>query len=292
MEQISNCISEFKFKSPFMFNGLKLYPISFKSKSLKDYVLLDDCFDQNLVEVFELSSSGDVQNIVIRNNNEKNLLIIDGEAIIGAKQNRIAQTTIVIAPKTEKIIPVNCVEKGRWSNTTDLNFKKSDFSISPKMRDKKAELIKNQEFNKIQSEIWKEVDDLSDKLNSSSNTDDLGEVLSNLDSEIFHENHFKLYKEDCNGYLVFGTERPFIEIFNNKYIKSHHLKKSINSWCADLKQNFYDSVNPEIYKNKFLNAFFQDDISVGIEDCYKTNDKSNARAFLLNNALIHSYYFF
>ena len=67
-----------------------------------------------------------------------------GKQISRAKQNRISQTTIILNPFSETIIPVNCIERGRWSYSSDRSFNKSEYSISPKMRDKKAEILKKQ----------------------------------------------------------------------------------------------------------------------------------------------------
>jgi hypothetical protein len=38
----------------------------------------------------------------------------DGEQLVGAKQNRILNMTVLVAAETEVTIPVSCVERGRW----------------------------------------------------------------------------------------------------------------------------------------------------------------------------------
>ena len=139
-----------KIKKPHYLGGLKLYPVCFDDKNFsKDIKLLDDLLDKKEIEAYEVSEQGTVENIGLKNLSVFHTLIIDGEAVIGAKQNRIAQTTIILSPKSETIIPVNCVEKGRWSYSQDRSFKRSEFSISPKMRDRKADLIKKRQSLKI-----------------------------------------------------------------------------------------------------------------------------------------------
>jgi hypothetical protein len=41
-------------------------------------------------------------------------LLLDGEQLVGAKQNRIPNMIVLVAAQTEVTIPVSCVEQGRW----------------------------------------------------------------------------------------------------------------------------------------------------------------------------------
>jgi len=40
--------------------------------------------------------------------------VIEGEDLIRARQNRNVNSTFLIPGKTETVLPVSCVERGRW----------------------------------------------------------------------------------------------------------------------------------------------------------------------------------
>ena len=134
-------------------------------------------FDLNLVEINEIDFDGSVGHVEVFNKSDHFLFILDGEAILGAKQNRIAERSIIVAPDTETILPVNCVEKGRWNYNSE-KFSKSDFVLHPKARDKKAELLKEKQDYRVQEAVWDNIDELSEKHNVYSHTSDLGDILN------------------------------------------------------------------------------------------------------------------
>jgi environmental stress-induced protein Ves len=66
-----------------------------------------------VVEVAEVDESGQFSRLKVINRSDLSVLILDGEELVGAKQNRIVNTTILIAAESVTIIPVSCVEQGR-----------------------------------------------------------------------------------------------------------------------------------------------------------------------------------
>ena len=49
------------------------------------------------------------------------VLFLEGEELVGAKQNRILNTSVLIAAHTKSKIPVSCVEAGRWGYKTAIS---------------------------------------------------------------------------------------------------------------------------------------------------------------------------
>jgi len=51
-----------------------------------------------------------VPELKVTNLTGKHVLILDGEAVAGAKQNRVLNTTILIGAGTSLVIPVSCTD--------------------------------------------------------------------------------------------------------------------------------------------------------------------------------------
>ena len=92
--------------------------------------------------------------INLENNSPHYLLLLDGEAIVGAKQNRITQKSLIVKPRSSQTIPVNCVEQGRWRYDGDIGFTKSSFSAGPRMREAKISMLKMNLASEVQNVVW------------------------------------------------------------------------------------------------------------------------------------------
>ena len=53
--------------------------------------------------------------LVVENPLDARVLLYDGEELVGAKQNRILNVSVLVEAKSTLRIPVSCVEQGRWS---------------------------------------------------------------------------------------------------------------------------------------------------------------------------------
>ncbi|HSK11015.1 MAG TPA: DUF6569 family protein [Vicinamibacterales bacterium] len=96
--------------------NLTMYPLIAAQESPAGYATLDEALAAGFVKVTEVSEAGHVPELSVVNNGPIPVLILDGEELIGAKQNRIVNLTILVPARTKLPLPVTCVEAGRWAH--------------------------------------------------------------------------------------------------------------------------------------------------------------------------------
>ena len=74
-----------------------------------------DALALGTVQIGETSEAGRVPELRVLNHGDRAVFLLDGEELIGAKQNRVLNLSILVPPHSESTIPVSCVESGRWS---------------------------------------------------------------------------------------------------------------------------------------------------------------------------------
>jgi len=105
-----------------------------------------------------VSAGGSVPELMVENKGDAAVLILDGEELAGAKQNRVLNTTILVGPKSATKIPVSCTEHGRWSYIS-REFHASGNVMSPglrqvNMQEVHASLRSGRQFHGAQSAVW------------------------------------------------------------------------------------------------------------------------------------------
>jgi hypothetical protein len=88
------------------------------------------------------------------------VLLYDGEELLGAKQNRILNVTVLVAAQSEARIPVSCVEQGRWSRSS-ATFASAPHAAYPELRRAKAAVLSADPLvpGRAQCEVWESVDE-------------------------------------------------------------------------------------------------------------------------------------
>jgi hypothetical protein len=62
----------------------------------------------------EVTEKGDRAQMAVVNEAKLPLFLPDGTTLIGCKQNRVVNISMLLAPRKVTMIPVSCVERGRW----------------------------------------------------------------------------------------------------------------------------------------------------------------------------------
>lgn len=131
-----------------------------------DYALATEALADGALEVREASESGIVSRLEAQNHGGIALLLLDGEALTGAKQNRIVNLSVYLPAGETVALPVSCVEQGRWAYASrrfsagrDMLFAGARSRKAARMaRRRRGATSPEQAFDAGQAEIWDDVD--------------------------------------------------------------------------------------------------------------------------------------
>lgn len=252
-----------------------------------DYISLGRASKEKLIELKEIEGNGSVNNIIVINHSDKFIFMMDGDIIEGAKQNRVINTSILIAPKSKSSILVSCVEQGRWKKNSDA-FSSSDYVAPAMLRVQKNSDVYKSLKNSVgyyadQSSVWDKVHESIHKFGIHSETGDLGSIKKRKDQEIKSiSSHFN-YDEKANGLALFKNNKLLnMDIFNGSQVYQDYFPKLINAAAIDslydkktdikideseLKYRTLETLDmiDELEKNKFKGA------DLGEEERFENN---------------------
>jgi len=157
-----------------VFKNMAVFPLLGPFDGGPDYLTLKEALERALLTVTEVSAGGSVPELKVANAADLAVLLLDGEELAGAKQNRVLNTSILLKEKSEVVIPVSCTERGRWSYVSNA-FRDSDTVMSPKLRGEKAKTVAvslsaTGEFRADQGKVWDGIKEMEHKTQVTSRT--------------------------------------------------------------------------------------------------------------------------
>ena len=126
--------------TPQVFKNLAIIPLFDETPVSFNYLSLKHALEKEQAFITEVSEGGSVPELKVINKASVPILLIDGEELIGAKQNRIVNTSMLLAPNSETLIPVSCTESGRWSYNSRA-FSSSEAMMHSSSRRLKSERV-------------------------------------------------------------------------------------------------------------------------------------------------------
>jgi len=114
MQTITEALSNTRVGDPARFRNLTVFPLFAPGGVQPDYLTLDEALEQEVARVAEVSVSGSVPELAFENDAGFRVLLVDGEELVGNRQNRALNLSILVAAKSNVVIPVSGVEQGRW----------------------------------------------------------------------------------------------------------------------------------------------------------------------------------
>ena len=139
--------------------GITIVPLLGAAPPVRSYITLDEAMPLGLA-IEEVDAHGHVPELLVRNPLTTDVLLYDGEEVVGAKQNRVLEASILVAASTTQTIPVACVEAGRWHDDGD-RFVAADRVAHPEIRRRKAIDLEHAPLSsgRSQQTVWAEIDE-------------------------------------------------------------------------------------------------------------------------------------
>lgn len=155
--------------------GLGVIPILTEEvRELPEVETLESALKRGIARITETSPTGDVPFLLFENTGDKPIILLDGEELVGGKQNRIINTTLVILANTTVKIPVSCIQAGRWQHErADFRSAGSVFRARSRAVHKATvthNLFERRSFSSDQRAVWNEVAASLGELGVSSST--------------------------------------------------------------------------------------------------------------------------
>lgn len=114
MSIVAERVSRVRLGDAQKYRNLTLFPLLAEGPAQPAYRLLDEALAAGCARVTEVSESGHVPELKFVNGCDRPVLLLDGEELVGAKQNRILNLSVLAPAGRTIVIPVSCVEAGRW----------------------------------------------------------------------------------------------------------------------------------------------------------------------------------
>jgi len=133
--------------------------------------------------VGELEGGASVNDLLVHNPTPKNVLLFEGEEVLGAQQNRTFDVTVLVGTGKKLKAPVSCMEHGRWDGSRHgERFVPSPQTAEPRMRRMKAiqtaeRVALGMEARASQSEVWGRIAETSGRLGAHSPTAAMHDVF-------------------------------------------------------------------------------------------------------------------
>src|SRR5438270_8694152 len=87
-----------------------------------------------LIAIEEVSEAVAVGTLRVVNRAAESVLLVESEVLLGMKQTRVLNLTILVPATAELEVPVSCVEAGRWRGVSEESTGKAAVNLAPSVR--------------------------------------------------------------------------------------------------------------------------------------------------------------
>lgn len=192
------------------YGSIEVFHLSWPGRDTLDYVTLDESLAAGWIEITEFSDSGQVSRVKIINRSQHMVFLMAGEQLVGCKQNRVLNASMMVPAHSEIPLPVTCVERGRWgynSRSFSSAHSSSHYGLRAMMKMQAAKSYRGSSVpGPDQAAVWQEVSRKLATMGSRSSSDALQDLFRDSARRLEESVANLPAPPDCNGavFLIGG----------------------------------------------------------------------------------------
>lgn len=247
MTAINDALKNITLGETQVFENLQITPLLVPMPTTADYLTLDEAQAGGLATVTEVDESGSVPTLLLENAADSALFLLDGEELVGAKQNRILNLTLLVPAKSRLHIPVSCVEAGRWSHRT-RDFSASDRTLFSKGRARKAARVSENlrtagSRQSNQAEVWDDIAFKMSNMKVASGTDAIADAYEHFSIPVDeYVGAFAVQTNQVGACFAINGRIRGMELFDASDTCSKLMPKLVRSYALDAIEERQDRV--------------------------------------------------
>jgi hypothetical protein len=298
MNIVADVLERLEVGSPSSFANLTLFPLLGESGCRPDYATLDEAIQEGWFEVSEVSRAGSVPELKAVNRGDRAVFLMDGEELIGTKQNRVLNLTILVPSGKTLVVPVSCVEQGRWSSRSPAMAASGDALYS------KARLAKVMSVSRSythrrrpmsdQSALWSELAGAAQDLRVSSPTLAMSDMYAKHSRQVGdYERAFTAADGQSGAMFAIGDRLVGLELFEHPETLRKMLRKVVRSYALDAIQAGESSEVPSAktareFLTELADGRAETFPAVGLgQDVRITGNRLAGAALVLDDRVVH-----
>lgn len=184
---------------PAVHGNLAVYPVYLAGggEKMGDVLTMAEAAETGKFKIAEMEEGAEVNTLEVHNDTDKYVVMLAGEMIRGAKQDRIISYDTVIPPGGKFDVDAFCVEAGRWNEVS------THFSYAKEMAP--SAVRGTAQGNRDQGEVWAEVSKVNAQRGAVTETDTLTASYDNEDFQAEVKEYEKALKDLAKNKDVVGV---------------------------------------------------------------------------------------
>jgi hypothetical protein len=218
--------------------GLQVFGLRREAGAGLTYVTLDDALAAGSLEVTEVNESGSVPTLRVHNKADTMVFLMAGEQLVGAKQNRVLNASILVDAGADLPIPVSCVEAGRWRYRS-RHFSSSGTSSHSHLRHLMSKHVtasykSTQTPRSDQGEVWGEVARKLGKMGSASPSSALDQAYADHQTRLGDIlDQLRVPEGCCGAAFVLGGRIAGVDLFDKPETLARLWPKLVRAYAID-----------------------------------------------------------